>query len=340
MTELPISHPRVRTPQLLESIRGRRVLVTGGAGFVGSRLSAALVRLGARVVVLDDLSTGRRELLPDGLEQFIEGSVTDVETVERCVQAAEYVFHLAVRNIILSTRELRDDYAVNIGGTLNVLMAARASSLLERLVYTSSVSIYGNPRSLPICEDDGINILSPYAASKLAGESYCAAFFEMYQLPLSIVRYSNVFGAHQSPQNPYCGVVSKFFAACMEGRRMPIHGSGLQTRDLTYVDDAVEATLLAAVTPRADGEVFNVGSGREITIRELADAVARTVGVASEIEFVDRRDIDNVQRRVLNIEKARRMLRWVPKLDLDRGLELTYEWMQRSSAPHVTTVVA
>lgn len=330
------SFPKLATEQLLDTLHGKRVLVTGGAGFVGSRLTRALVARGASVVVLDDLSTGRRELLADGIDEFVEGSVTDIPTVERCVEGANYVFHLAVRNIILSTRELRDDYAVNIGGTLNVLMAARSSRTLQRLVYTSSVSIYGNPRSLPICEDEGINILSPYAASKLAGESYCSAFFEMYQMPLTVIRYSNVFGAHQSPANPYCGVVSKFFSACMEGRPMAIHGSGLQTRDLTYVDDAVEATLLGAVTPRADGEVFNIGSGWEISVRDLARAVADTVEVPCRTVFVDRRDIDNVQRRVLNIEKARRVLRWIPKLDLQRGLKLTYEWLKESSKPPVS----
>jgi UDP-glucose 4-epimerase len=336
MQDQTTSYPRLRTSQLLESFEGKRVLVTGGAGFVGSRVARALVERGASVVVLDDLSTGRPELLPEGLTDFVEGSVTDVATVDRCVGDAEYVFHLAVRNIILSTRELRDDYAVNIGGTLNVLLAARDSRVLQRLVYTSSVSIYGNPRALPICEEEGINILSPYAASKLAGESYCSAFFEMYQLPITVIRYSNVFGAHQSPHNPYCGVVSKFFAACMEGRPMAIHGSGQQTRDLTYVDDAVEATLLSAVTPRAEGEVFNIGSGQEITIRELARAVAETVGVPPEIEHVDRRDIDNVQRRVLNIEKARRVLRWIPKLDLREGLQRTHEWLRESEAERVS----
>src|SRR5512135_2352935 len=146
------SFPKLATEQLLDTLHGKRVLVTGGAGFVGSRLTRALVARGASVVVLDDLSTGRRELLADGI---VEGSVTDIPTVERCVEGANYVFHLAVRNIILSTRELRDDYAVNIGGTLNVLMAARGSRSLQRLVYTSSVSIYGNPRSLPISEDEG-----------------------------------------------------------------------------------------------------------------------------------------------------------------------------------------
>jgi UDP-glucose 4-epimerase len=327
-----LSYPRLANQQLLDSYRGKRVLVTGGAGFVGSRVAHALVERGASVIVLDDLSTGRRELLPSDIDEFVEGSVTNVPIVGECVRGAHYIFHLAVRNIILSTRELRDDYAVNIGGTLNVLMAARESRELQRLVYTSSASIYGNPRALPISEDEGINILSPYAASKLAGESYCSAFFEMYQMPLTVMRYSNVFGAFQSPLNPYCGVVSKFFAACMSGRPMPIHGSGLQTRDLTYVDDVVEATLLAAVTPRAEGEAFNIGSGWEITVRDLAAAVASTVGVPCQIEFVDRRDIDNVQRRVLNIEKARRVLRWIPKLDLQRGLTLTYDWLRSGSA--------
>jgi UDP-glucose 4-epimerase len=195
-TTQAVSYPQIRTAQHLNSVSGKHVLVTGGAGFVGSVVAKRLGSLGAKVTILDDLSTGRQELVPREA-RFIHGSVTDAELVNQLVSEQELVFHLAVRNIILSTRELREDYDVNIGGTLNVLMAARNAPRLQRLVYTSSVSIYGNPRALPITEDEGVNILSPYAASKLAGESYCNAFFEMFQLPLTVVRYSNVFGQHQ-----------------------------------------------------------------------------------------------------------------------------------------------
>jgi UDP-glucose 4-epimerase len=290
------------------------------------------VELGAEVTVLDDLTTGQSSLVPDGISRFVHGSVTDAPLVDELVKEQQLVFHLAVRNIILSTRQTREDYEVNIGGTLNVLMAARSAPDLQRVLYTSSVSIYGNPRALPITEDDGINILSPYAASKLAGESYCNAFFEMFQLPVTVIRYSNVYGPHQSPKNPYCGVVSKFFHSCMSGRPIHIHGSGMQTRDLTYVDDAVEATLIGALAPRAEGETFNVGSGFEVSVRDLARRVIEVVGGDTAVEYVDRRDIDNVQRRVLNIEKARRVLRWIPQLSLEAGLARTYEWLRLSGS--------
>ena len=310
------------------AFKGARVLVTGGAGFLGSRISASLLELGARVVVLDDLTTGRRELIPKGIHRFVHNSVTDAHELRRWVRWSDYVFHLAARVLASSTRDIMADYSVNIGGMLNVLTIAREMGReAPRIVYTSTSSVYGNPRSLPITEDDPVNILSPYAASKHAAESYCSAFFEMHSLPLSWVRYSNVYGPHQSPLNPYCGVISKFIEASLEGRAMTIHGSGMQTRDFTYVDDAVAATLLAAVTPRALGEVINVGSGMETSVRELCRLVARATGREESVTFVDRRDIDNVQRRVLNIEKARRILGWIPNIPLEVGLLETVKWI-------------
>ena len=186
--------------------------------------------------------------------------MTDAPLVRDLVADASVVFHMAARNIIASTKNPRDDFETNIGGTLNVLLAAR-DSRPDRVVYTSSASVYGNPRSIPINEDDPLVLLSPYAVSKLGGENYCNAFHESYGLPVAVVRYSNVFGEGQRPDNPYCGVVSKFFAAAMAGEPLSIHGDGEQTRDYTYVDDAVAATLMAAIHPRAEGEVFNIGTG-------------------------------------------------------------------------------
>jgi UDP-glucose 4-epimerase len=165
--------------------------------------------------------------------------------------------------------------------------------------------------------------------SKLGGEHYCLAFAESYGLPVSVVRYSNVYGEGQRPDNPYCGVVSKFFAAAYTGRSLSIHGDGQQTRDFTYVDDAVDATLQAAIAPRAEGEVFNVGTGIETSINELAALVGAAAGQDIRIAHIDRRDIDNIRRRVVNIEKARRMLRWSPQIALPVGLALTARWLER-----------
>lgn len=307
---------------------GRRVLVTGGAGFVGSALVRRLIESGARVTVLDDLFTGRLEALPTGAE-FIEGSVTDEPLVRDLIKRHTIVFHLAARNIIASTANPRDDFATNIGGTLNVLLSARDSKL-ERVLYTSSASVYGNPRSIPINEDDRLEPLSPYAVSKLAGEHYCVAFYESYGLPISVVRYSNVYGPYQRPDNPYCGVVSKFLIAARAGRNLSIHGDGGQTRDFTFVEDAVDATLLAATHPRAEGEVFNVGTGVETSVNDLAAAIGRASGRSVTVEHIDRRDIDNIRRRVMNIEKIRHMLRWSPQVTLDRGLEQTVRWFDET----------
>ena len=306
------------------SFGGRRILVTGGAGFVGSAVTRYLVKAGARVTVLDDLFTGMPESLPTGAE-LVVGSVVDRELVDKLVSQNRLIFHMAARNIIASTANPRDDFETNIGGTLNILMAARASQV-ERVVYTSSASVYGNPRSIPINEDDGLVPLSPYAVSKLGGEHYCLAFHESYGLPVASVRYSNVYGPGQRPDNPYCGVVSKFLKAANDGTPLSIHGDGEQTRDYTYIDDAVDATLTVAVHPKADGEVFNVGTGVETSVNALAAAVGRALDKPVTIEHLDRRDIDNIRRRIVNIEKARRMLRWSPQVTLDRGLGQTAKW--------------
>jgi UDP-glucose 4-epimerase len=256
--------------------------------------------------------------------------VVDEPLVRSLVDDASVVFHMAARNIIASTKDPREDFATNIGGTLNVLLAARDSKV-DRIVYTGSTSIYGNPRTIPINEDDPPVALSPYAVSKLGGELYCNAFYENYGVPVSVVRYSNVFGIGQRPDNPYCGVIGKFFAAAFEGRPLQIHGDGEQTRDYTYIDDAVDATLLAAIRPRAEGEVFNVGTGIETSVNELALKIGRAIGVDVELIHIDRRDIDNIRRRVVNIEKARRMLRWAPQVTLAEGLGRTAAWMRSSS---------
>ncbi|MGH2468383.1 MAG: NAD-dependent epimerase/dehydratase family protein [Candidatus Limnocylindrales bacterium] len=308
------------------SFHGRRVLVTGGAGFVGGAVARRLVEYGARVTILDDLFTGQRETVPEAAT-FVAGSVTDETLVRELVADAAIVFHLAARNIIASTKNPRDDFATNIGGTLNVLLAAR-DSRPERVVYTSSTSIYGNPRTVPINEDDSFLLLSPYAVSKLAGENYCSAFYESYSLAVASVRYSNIYGPGQRPDNPYCGVVSKFLTAAFDGSPLSIHGDGEQERDFTYIDDAVDATLLAAIHPRAEGDVFNVGTGIGTSVNDLAAFIGEAVGVPIAVEHIDRRDIDNIRRRVVNIEKARRMLRWSPQITIRQGLVDTAAWFR------------
>ena len=313
------------------TLKDRRVLVTGGAGFIGNNLVRRLLREEARVTVLDDLFTGRRENLPASGFTFVEGSVCDPTLVEHLVASNEIVFHAAARNIVVSTRNPREDFETNIGGTLNILLAARATEV-QRVVYTSSTSVYGNPRYLPVNEDDHLSLLTPYAVSKLSGEHYCMAFYESYGLPTTAVRYSNVFGPGQDPGNPYCGVVAKFVDAMFAGRAPVIHGDGVQTRDFTYIDDAVEATILAGTSERALGEVFNVGTGVETNVNQLAQTLLRLTGAHVQPAHSDRRDVDNIRRRVVNIEKARRTLRWLPEVTLEEGLRRTVEWQRQRDA--------
>jgi UDP-glucose 4-epimerase len=305
------------------SVSTGRVLVTGGAGFVGAAIASRLVEAGRDVTVLDDLSTGHAESVPSGAA-LIHGSVGDIGPLRALVAGHPLIFHLAARGIVASTRNPREDFETNVGGTLNLLLAARECGI-ERLVYASSASVYGNPRSIPLNEDDALVPLSPYAVSKLSGEQYCLAFYESYGLPVAVVRYSNVFGPGQRPENRYAGVVTKFMASAFARRPLSIHGDGQQTRDFTFVDDAVDATLLAGRHPRAEGEVFNVGTGIETSVAELARQIGSVLGVETEIEHVDRRDVDNIRRRVMNIEKIRRMLRWSPQTTLEAGLQRTAE---------------
>ena len=305
---------------------GKTVLVTGGAGFVGSNVVGRIVRTGGKVIVLDDLFTGDlTNIDQDILYEFVEGSVTDYNLVRDLMARVDYVVHLAARNIIISTKNPMEDYRTNIGGTLNILMAARETQP-KGIVYSSSASIYGNPRILPIMEDEGPVTFSPYSVSKLAGENYCYAFYETFFVPVSVVRYSNIYGPKQNPSNPYCGVISKFIMSIDQGISPKVHGDGHQTRDFTYVDDAVDGTLMALLSPRADGMMFNIGSGAEISILDLVRNLNELMGKDVGCEHIDRRDIDNIRRRVLNIERARTRLRWQPRVTLREGLRRTIDW--------------
>lgn len=295
-----------------------RAVVTGGAGFVGSNLARALVERGDDVVVIDDLLTGTQDALPDDCE-FIEGSVTDGWFLRQVCRNADVIYHLAARNIIVSTKNPHDDFVTNAGGTLNVLLAARDQKV-GRVVYTSSCSVYGDQPALPILESDPVSLLTPYAASKFAGEAYCQAFGASYGLATSVVRYSNVYGPGHRPENPYCGVIARFLHDSMEGRPMRIFGGGKQTRDYTYVSDTVAATILAADAPA--GSIYNVGTGRETSVNRLAELIG------GEVEHVGLRDIDNVSRRSLSFDRIRRDFGWEPKVELRDGLIHTLSWME------------
>ncbi len=311
------------------NLENKKVLVTGGAGFIGSNLVKKLVtNHKAIVTVLDDLFTGNIEFLKGIKCEFVNGSVSDFELVEKLVRQVDIVFHLAAKNIIISNSNPREDLNVNVVGTFNILEACKKNGI-EKVVYTSTASVYGSPKSLPISEDSSKEFLSFYSASKFSGEVYCQTFYEVFNVPVSIVRYSNVFGYNQIPLNPYCGVIGKFIESSIAGTAIKIHGDGEQTRDYTFIDDAVEATILAAITPRSTGQIYNIATGIETSVKQLALLINSITGSKSTVEFVDKRDIDNIRKRYLNINKIRHELKFTPLTGLDIGLKETINWYKK-----------
>jgi UDP-glucose 4-epimerase len=306
------------------------VLVTGGAGFVGSNLVRLLLSSwDSEVTVLDDLSTGSRVHL-EGVDcELVEASVTDEAALRRALTGRDVVFHLAARNIVASMSDPVDDLNVNARGTFNVLSLARELAI-PRIVYTSTSSVYGNSRALPVHEETPPAFLNFYSVSKFAGEAYAQTFANAYKLPVNVTRYSNVYGPRQSAENPYCGVVGKFVDSALRGADILIHGDGEQTRDFTYVEDACEATLQAANEPHVFGEVFNVATGIETSVNRLAELIIELTESTSRIRHTTNRDIDNIRRRALNIEKAGVRLGYQPKTSLRDGLAQTIEWYARS----------
>ncbi|MBC7327422.1 NAD-dependent epimerase/dehydratase family protein [bacterium] len=312
---------------------GRTVLVTGGAGFVGSNLVVALLREGAKVKVVDNFFTGNLENLKEVYDkiELLECSVSSSQ-IASFLSDVEYIFHLATVNITAAVEDPLLEQDTNVKGTVNLVYLCKDLPI-KRFVYTSSVSIYGNAKVMPIPEDAYPQFTSIYPAGKYAGEAYCQAFYSLYNIPITILRYSNVYGPRQSPKNPYSGVISKFFFNALRQKPLQIYGSGEQTRDFVYVDDAVEATLRAAILPQAVGEVFNIATGKETSINELADIIWSIVnpGKKPEKVYLPKRKIDSIERRVLNIDKARKLLSWSPKTELKEGLMLTYEWFKEQN---------
>jgi UDP-glucose 4-epimerase len=307
---------------------GERVLVTGGLGFVGSNLVHALSAAGANVVVLDDGFTGTKQNIADCSNvEVVGGSVTDPDVMRWVMQRIDTAFHLACRNIVVSTKDPYADAQVNAMGTANVLLAARDCGV-RRVVFTSSASIYGNARRLPAFEEDPADLLSPYAASKYAAEAFCSAYYESLGVPVTVLRLSNVYGPYQRPDNPYCGVVSKFMDAAIQSEPLVIFGDGEQTRDFTFVGDAVEAILQAALSPKAEGRLYNVATGNEVSVNHLAEMVMKTSGQVCRIEKEAKRDIDSVRRRALSADRIRRELRWSARTSLSDGLQKTFEWLR------------
>lgn len=306
-----------------------KCLVTGGAGFIGSHLIDELLAKGHEVRTIDNFSTGdRRNLIHiSGDVEIVEGDLRSFERAADAVEGCELVFHLAaLPSVPRSVQDPLTSSAVNVTGTLNVLLAARNAGV-RRVVYASSSSVYGSIEEEVKQEDQFIFPLSPYGVAKYAGEAYCSSFCQVYGLETVSLRYFNVFGPRQSPLSQYAAVIPNFFVSAMLGESPTIYGDGGQSRDFTFVANAVQANLLAASVKKAAGQVFNVACGEKTSINQLTEEIADITGHSHPPIYADARAAD-IRISVANVDKARSVLGYDPAIGLREGLERTYEHLR------------
>lgn len=310
-----------------------RVLVTGGAGFIGSHLVRALLARGDQVRVLDNYSTGRRENLAglSGSLSVLEGDLRDPDAVDEAARGVEQIFHQAAMvSVPQSTHDPVACTAVNVQGSLNVFDAARRTGV-TRVIAASSCAVYGDSDALPLAEDGEITSLSPYAASKRAMEVYAEMYARTFDLPVVSLRYFNVYGPGQNPASDYAAVIPIFIRRALEGRPLIVHGDGSQQRDFIYVGDVVRANLLAAAAPLEPGEVFNVCTGEATSLIDLVKSLSRELPGALETEFSEARAGD-IYRSLGNPARAAELLGFNAQVSLAEGLHHTVSAAREASA--------
>ncbi len=304
-----------------------KVLVTGGAGFIGSHIVDALARRGDEAVVYDNLSTGRMSNLDGAGDRivFVRGDIRDCDALVAASRKCDLAFHLAAMVSVPQTVEAPlESCRINEEGTLNVFEACRKNKV-GRVVFSSSCAVYGDAPGLPKSETMLPKPQTPYAVQKLAGEHYARMYFELYGLETACLRYFNVFGPRQDPSSPYSGVISIFMDTAKRRGTPVIYGDGSQTRDFIYVEDVVEANLLAAETPGAAGMVFNIGNGAQIEISALWEQIRRINDIRTNPEYAPPRAGD-ILKSEADTESARRVLNFKPKYSVYEGLKITNEW--------------
>jgi len=317
--------------EYLRKYRGKNILITGGAGCIGSNLTKALIKAKtARIIVLDDLSVSERWNIPnDPRVVFIQGSVLDDEVLKRAFSnKLDFVFHLAAHFANQNSVDNPEtDLLVNGLGTLKVLEYSHLTKI-GRFVFTSSgCSVYGSQAPLPLKEDFvSLNLDTPYQVTKLLGELYCNFFHNYYGLPTAIARYFNVYGPGEIP-GAYRNVIPNFIYWALQKKALPITGTGQETRDFTYVDDAIDGTLRLGVIPEAIGNAFNLASDTETKVIDIANIINEITGNSSGVKFVTRRDWDRITRRRASIDKARQLLGYEPKTKIEDGIKNIYEWI-------------
>jgi nucleoside-diphosphate-sugar epimerase len=319
------------------AVSGARALVTGGGGFIGSHLVDRLLREGYSVRVLDNFATGHRTNLLGVMDdiELVEGDIQSYERVHNAVKGCDFVFHLAaLPSVPRSVQDPLTSNASNVTGTLNVLLNARDQDV-RRVVFSSSSSVYGANPKLPKQEEMATVPIAPYAVSKLAAENYCRSFFHVYGLETVALRYFNVFGPRQDPLSQYAAVIPRFITAVIEGGQPVINGDGEQSRDFTYIDNAVEANVLAAVASDVGGETFNTACGERISLNALIAELATITGDEITPIHVDSRPGD-VRHSLADISRARESLGYDPRVDLRTGLRRTFDYFAEREAPAMT----
>jgi nucleoside-diphosphate-sugar epimerase len=303
-------------------------LITGGAGFIGSNVAERLVREGRSVRVLDNFLTGKRDNLRSfqSNAEIIEGDLRSFDDVRRAVAGVRFVMHIgALPSVPRSVEDPRTAHDINVTGTLNVLVAARDAGC-QRVVFSSSSSVYGDLPTLPKREDMPAAPLSPYAAQKVTGEYYGAVFWRLYGVETLSLRYFNVFGPRQDPQSQYAAVVPKFIVRILAGEPPTVYGDGEQSRDFTYIDNVVDANVAAChANKSALGESFNIACGERFTLLELIDAIGSVTGKVVKPRFEPARPGD-VRHSQADIGKAGKLLGWEPRISFRDGLEKTIAW--------------
>ncbi|HXL81779.1 MAG TPA: SDR family oxidoreductase [Pyrinomonadaceae bacterium] len=307
-------------------------LVTGGAGFIGSHIASGLIRSGARVRIIDDLSTGYRENVEEigGDVDFVEASLADETAVHKVLEDVELVFHeAAIPSVPRSVENPRQTHIASVDSTFSLLLASR-DRRVRRVVYAASSSAYGDQPTLPKVETMLPDPLSPYAVAKLVGEYYCQVFTRVYELETVSLRYFNVFGPRQDPSSQYSGVISRFISALLSDQRPVIYGDGEQSRDFTYIDNVVAANLKAAETTKGIGQVINIANGERVTLNQLLDHLKKLTGKNEvQVDYQDPRRGD-VRDSLADIARAREFLDFAPQVDLQTGLKLTMDWWKNS----------
>jgi UDP-glucose 4-epimerase len=301
-----------------------KALVTGGSGFIGSNLVRALLERGDDVRILDNFSTGYRANLAEVEDdvELVEGELRSYERVHNAVRGVEVVFHQgALPSVPRSVQDPLTTSAVNVEGTLNVLLAARDEDV-RRVVFASSSSVYGNSGVLPRVESSAFDPIAPYAVAKLAAERYCVSFSRVYAIETVALRYFNVFGPRQDPTSQYAAVVPRFIEAISSGRPVSIYGDGTQSRDFTYVANVVQANLLAAGAEGVSGAVLNVATGTPVTVNELAHTIGRLLERQVDVQYLPSRAGD-VRHSWADLSETQRLLGYEAVVGLEEGLRRT-----------------